>query len=353
MGTPPMFEIAGRKIGRDHSPYIVAELSGNHNGDIGRALALVDAAADTGADAIKIQSYTPETITVRSNRPEFTISAGPWAGRTLHDLYAEAHTPFAWHERLFWRALERGVPIFSSPFDDTAVDLLSSLGAPAYKVASFEIVDIPLIRRIAREGKPIIIATGMANLGEIGDAVAAARGGGLSEVALLHCTSAYPATVEDANVRTVRHLGEAFGCVSGVSDHTPGIGAAVAAVALGGAIVEKHITLARSDGGPDAAFSLEPDEFGALVRETKAAWASLGRIEYEVLGIEAGNLAFRRSLRAVRPIAAGEILTTAHVRSVRPAGGLEPKALPLVLGQRAKRAVEVGEPIDWDVLDSS
>lgn len=344
------FAIAGRPIGPEHPPYVIAELSGNHNGDIGRALALVDAAAETGADAVKIQTYTPDTITLRSARPEFTIAGGPWAGRTLHDLYAEAHTPYAWHPRLFERARERGVTLFSSPFDDTAVDLLAGLGCPAYKVASFEIVDLPLIERVAREEKPVIISTGMANLGEIGAAVDTARRNGAGGVALLHCTSAYPAPIADANLRTVPHLGEAFGVVSGLSDHTPGTAAAVAAVVLGGSIVEKHMTLSRADGGPDAAFSLEPHEFASLVRDCKAAWAALGRVAYEIAGSEAGNLIFRRSLWTVKAIAAGEVLTRDNVRSIRPGHGLAPEHLPTLLGRRAARDLEAGEPLAWDLL---
>lgn len=349
-GMTPEIVIAGRAIGRAHPPYVIAELSGNHNGDVGRALALVDAAAATGADAIKIQTYTPDTITLACDRPEFTIRGGPWNGRTLHDLYGEAHTPYAWHARLFARAAEHGVPLFSSPFDETAVALLEGLDAPAYKVASFEIVDLPLIARIARATRPMILSTGMATLGEIGEAVAVARDNGAAGVALLHCTSAYPARIEDANVATVPHLGQAFGCVAGLSDHTPGSAAAVASVVLGGAIVEKHLTLARADGGPDAAFSLEPDEFAALVRDCRAAHAALGRVEYEVLPAESENLAFRRSLRAVRPIAAGETFTPDNVRSIRPGGGLPPKALPALLGRPARRAIEAGAPLAWDLV---
>lgn len=350
VASAPAFAIAGRPIGPGHPPYVIAELSGNHNGNIARALALIDAAAETGADAIKIQTYTPDTITLRSERPEFRIAGGPWHGRTLHDLYAEAHTPYEWHPRLFERARERDVTLFSSPFDDTAVDLLAGLGAPAYKIASFEIVDLPLVERVAREGKPMIISTGMADLGEIGAAVETARAGGAGGIALLHCTSAYPAPIEEANLRTVPHLGEAFGVVSGLSDHTPGSAAAIACVALGGAIVEKHLTLARADGGPDAAFSLEPDEFAALVRGCRAAWAALGRVEYEVVGSEAGNLAFRRSLFAVKPIAAGAVFTRENVRSIRPGHGLAPRHLPALLGRRARRDIGAGEPLAWDLV---
>ncbi len=270
------FAIAGRPIGPDHPPYVICELSGNHNGSLERALAaMIDAwHAATGCDAIKLQTYTPDTITLDSDAPDFRITEGPWAGQTLHQLYAEAYTPYDWHAALFARAAQRGVTIFSTPFDATAVELLESLGAPAYKIASFEAVDLPLIERVAACGKPMIISTGLASLAEMGDALEAAQAAGAGGVALLHCVSSYPAPIEEANVRTVPDLAERFGVVTGLSDHTPGSAAAVAAVALGAAIIEKHFTLARADGGPDAAFSLEPAEFTALVRDCKAAWSA-------------------------------------------------------------------------------
>ena len=343
-----MIEIAGRKIGAGHPPFVICELSGNHNGSLDRALELIDAAAATGCDAIKIQTYTPDTITIASDRPEFRLSGGLWDGRTLHDLYGEAYTPYDWHPALFARAKARGVILFSTPFDDTAVDLLESLDAPAYKIASFEIVDLPLIQRVAATGKPIIMSTGMASESEIAEAVAAAKGAG--GLVLLHCVSAYPAAIETANVRTVPLLAERFGVDAGLSDHTPGSAASVAAVALGACVIEKHFTLARADGGPDAEFSLEPAEFTSLGADCKAAWAALGVAGFERGGTERANAQFRRSLYVVADIAAGEEITKANVRSIRPGLGLAPKHLPEVLGKTAARAISRGEPLAWDMV---
>lgn len=345
------FEIAGRRIGRDYEPYIICELSANHNGSLERAFKMIEAAAATGADAIKIQTYTADTLTLDCDREDFRIKGGLWDGYTLHKLYQEAHTPYEWHEKLFAHARRLGVTMFSTPFDESAVDLLASLAAPAYKIASFEAVDLPLIDYAAKQGKPLIISTGLANLGEIQDAVTAARAGGAEDVALLHCVSSYPAPIEDANVATVPHLGQAMGCVTGLSDHTPGTAAAVAAVALGGAIVEKHFTLSRADGGADAAFSLEPAEFKQLVDDCKSAWRAIGRVNYDLLGSERGSMAFRRSLYATRAIAKGERLTRENVRSVRPGHGLAPKYLPKVIGRKAARDIEFGEPLTWDLMD--
>ena len=344
-------EIDGRRIGPDFEPYVICELSGNHNGSLERALSLIDAAAATGADAIKIQSYTPDTITIDHDGPGFTIEGGLWHGRTLHDLYAEAQTPFEWHEALFARARERGVTLFSSPFDATAVDLLEKLDAPAYKIASFEAVDLPLIARVARTGRPMIISTGMSNLAEISDAVRTARENGCDQLVLLHCVSSYPAPDEESNLRTLPHLAEAFDCVAGLSDHTSGSAVAVASIALGGSVVEKHFTLRRADGGPDAAFSLEPEEFSALVTDCKRAWRALGRISYDLEGCEKGNIVFRRSLYVVRDVAAGEKLTQDNVRSIRPGFGLAPKHLPEILGRTASRDLKRGEPLDWKAVD--
>lgn len=343
-------EIAGRKIGPAHAPYVICELSANHNGSLERMFKLMEAAAATGADALKIQTYTADTLTIASNRPDFRISGGLWDGRTLHDLYQEACTPYEWHPKLFEYAKTLGVTLFSTPFDDTAVDLLASLDAPAYKIASFEAIDLPLIAYTAKRGKPMIISTGMANLGEISAAAATARANGAGGLALLHCTSAYPAPMDEANVATVPHLGAAFDCVSGLSDHAPGSAACVAAIVLGGSIIEKHFTLARSDGGPDAAFSLEPHEFKALVDDCKNAWRAVGRVDYDLLGSERGSVVFRRSLYAVADIKAGETLTRANVRSIRPGHGLAPRHLPNVLGRAAARDIERGEPLAWSLV---
>jgi pseudaminic acid synthase len=343
-------EIAGRPIGAAHEPFVICELSGNHNGSLERALQMIDAAADTGCDAIKIQTYTADTITMDVDRPEFRIHGGLWDGRSLYELYQEAQTPFEWHAALFERARQRGVIIFSSPFDETAVDLLAGLDAPAYKIASFEAVDLPLIRYAAAKGKPLIISTGMANLAEIETARDTALAAGAPGVVLLHCVSSYPAALEDANVRTVADMAGRFRCPVGLSDHTMGTAASVAAVAMGASVIEKHFTLARADGGPDAAFSLEPAEFKALVDDTKAAWKALGRAHYDLLGSERGNLQFRRSLYVAADVKAGEPLTRGNVRSIRPGNGLAPAHLEAVLGRKAKRDLARGEPLAWDML---
>jgi pseudaminic acid synthase len=340
--------IAGRPIGPDHEPYVIGELSGNHNGSLDRALELLEAAAATGADAIKIQSYTPDTITLDHDGPEFRIEGGLWDGQRLYDLYQEAQTPFEWHAPLFARAGELGVTLFSSPFDPSAADLLAEMDAPAYKIASFEIVDLPLIAHVARKGKPLIISTGMANLAEIGEAVETARANGCDDIILLHCVSSYPAPDEQSNLRTIPDLAERFGVVTGLSDHTHASAVAVAAIALGACVIEKHFTLRRSDGGPDAAFSLEPEEFTALVRDCKRAWRALGRVDYDLQGCERGSVAFRRSLYVVEDIAEGEELTPRNVRSIRPGYGLAPKRLPDVLGALAARPLARGTPLSDD-----
>jgi N-acetylneuraminate synthase len=341
-------EIAGRRIGRDFEPYVICELSGNHNGSLERAIQLLDAAAATGADAVKIQSYTADTMTIDHDGPGFRIEGGLWDGRTLYDLYGEAQTPFEWHEALFARARQLGVTLFSTPFDESAVDLLEGLGAPAYKIASFEAIDLPLIAYVAAKRKPMIISTGMANLDEIGEAVRTARENGCDQIVLLHCVSSYPAPDGQSNVRTVPDLAERFGVVSGLSDHTFGSAVAVASIALGGCVVEKHFTLARADGGPDAAFSLEPGEFKTLVEDCKRAWTALGKPTYDLQGCERGSIVFRRSIYVVRDIDAGEELTRENVRSIRPGHGLPPKHLPEVLGRKASRELKRGDPLDWE-----
>lgn len=346
----PEISISGRKIGTAHSPYIICELSGNHNGSLDRALALVDAAADTGCDAIKLQTYTADTITLKSDRPEFQLKGGLWDGYSLYDLYEEAHTPWDWHPALFERAAKRGVTMFSSPFDDTAVDFLHDLGAPAFKIASFELIDLPLVAYAASKGKPLIMSTGMANLAEIEAAVATARQYGTGEIVLLHCVSEYPADIRDANVRVVPDLGAKFDCPSGLSDHTFGTAASVAAIAVGGCVIEKHFTLARADGGPDSGFSLEPAEFTALVKDCKDAWAALGHVHYDTLGSERGSKTFRRSLYVVEDVKAGDVFTKANVRSVRPGLGLPPARLWDILGKPATRDIARGEPLSDDMV---
>jgi len=342
--------IAGRPVGPDHPPYIVAEMSGNHNGDMGRALAIMEAAKSTGADAVKLQTYTADTITINHDGPGFRIEGGLWHGRTLYDLYKEAHTPWEWHERLFEKGRELGITVFSSPFDPTAVDFLEKLGTPAYKIASFEIVDLPLIQKVAATGKPVIFSTGMASREEIGEAVTAAREAGCKDPVLLHCTSSYPAPPEDSNLRTIPHLAETFDVVTGLSDHTPGAAVPVAAVTLGASIVEKHLTLKRSDGGPDAAFSLEPDEFKDLVTSCRMAWIALGQVNYDREPSERGNVIFRRSLYVVEDIAAGGVFTEKNVRSIRPSYGLPPRYLTKILGRRAVAAYKRGTPLDLSMV---
>lgn len=348
--THPKFAIAGREIGEGHPPYVIAELSANHNGDIKRAFAIMDAAKAAGADAIKLQTYTQDTITIDHDGPGFRLKDGPWRGRTLHALYQEAHMPWEWHEPLFAYGRKLGLAVFSSVFDETSITLLERLGAPAYKIASFEAIDLPLIERAAATGKPLIISTGMANLGEVTEAVAAARRGGCQQLTLLYCVSGYPTPAADANLRTIPHLAQAFGTVVGLSDHTLGIGVSVAAVTLGAAIIEKHVTLRRADGGPDSGFSLEPDELLALCAACRDAQAALGAVQYGGKSSEAGNVQLRRSIYAVADIAAGEVLSAGKVRSIRPGYGLAPKHLPEVLGRTAARAIPRGTPIAWDLL---
>jgi N-acetylneuraminate synthase len=344
------FAIAGRRVGPGEPPFVIAELSGNHNGRIERALELIDAAAEAGVDAVKLQTYTADTITLKHDGPGFVIEGGLWAGRTLHDLYSEAFTPFEWHGELFARARARGLIAFSSPFDETAVELLERLDAPAFKIASFEAVDLPLIERASRSGKPLIVSTGMASRAEIGAAVACAGAAG-AQVALLHCVSAYPARYADANLRMIPRLAADFGCVAGLSDHTPGVAAAVAAVALGACIIEKHFTLRRADGGPDAAFSLEPEELAALARDCRSAWEALGRADYRRSEAENANRQFRRSLYIVRDVKKGHRLTREDVRSIRPGFGLAPGRLAEVLGRSARRDLDRGEPVALDMIE--
>jgi pseudaminic acid synthase len=345
-----VFDIAGRVIGRGQTPYVVAEISGNHNGDMARALRLIEVAKETGADAVKLQTYTADTITIDHGGPGFVIAGGLWHGRKLYDLYREAHTPWEWHPALFEHAKRVGITSFSSPFDPTAIDLLERLGTPAYKIASFEIIDIPLVCYAAKTGRPLVISTGMAEPTEIREAVAAAREAGAGGIALLHCVSGYPTPAEDANLARIPALAAAYDHPIGLSDHTRGIEVAIAAVALGATIIEKHLTLARADCGPDAAFSLEPDEFAALVRGARTAYAALGRADYGQATSEKSNVTLRRSLYAVRDIAAGETFSPENVRSIRPGYGLAPRLLPDILGRRAVCAILRGTPMSFDLI---
>lgn len=347
----PHMQIGTRRIGPSEPVYIVAELSANHHRDFDRAVELIKAAKGAGADAVKLQTYTPDTLTIRSDRPEFRIGGGTiWDGRTLYDLYGEAYTPWEWQPRLKQVAEEIGLDFFSTAFDPTAVDFLEEMGVPAHKVASFEIVDIPLIEKMARTGKPVIISTGMATLAEIDEAVQAARSAGAGQIALLKCTSAYPASPEEMNLRTIPHMAETFGVPVGISDHTLGIAVPVAAVALGACIVEKHFTLSRDIPSPDSAFSLEPQEFKAMVQAIRETEKALGKVRYGASDKETKSLVFRRSLFVVKDMKAGEIFTEENVRSIRPGHGLPPKFLKDVLGRRASHDITRGTPLRWELI---
>ncbi|UYP28925.1 pseudaminic acid synthase [Pseudomonas sp. Z8(2022)] len=343
-------EVAGVGIGEGCPPFIIAEMSANHGGSLERAKKLVTAALEAGASAVKLQTYTADTITLRSDNEEFRISGGLWDGRTLYDLYEEAHTPWEWHKPLFEHARKIGITMFSSPFDNTAVDLLEDLNAPAYKIASFEAVDLPLIKYVASTGKPMIISTGMADAEEIQEAIEAAREGGCKELAILHCVSGYPAPAEDYNLRTIPDMIQRFGLVTGLSDHTLDNTTAIASVALGASIIEKHFTLDRSGGGPDDSFSLEPKELEALCRDSKTAWAALGRVDYGRKSSEQGNVKFRRSLYFVKDLAAGEIITADSVRSVRPGFGMHPKYYEKLIGRVVVNSVKAFAPVRPDDL---
>ena len=344
-------EISGRAIGAGNPPYVIAEVSANHNGDLNQALRLIDAAAEAGADAVKIQTYRPDTITLKSDAPDFQISEGLWAGRTLCDLYEWAHTPWEWHETLFSHAAKRNITLFSSPFDFTAVDLLEALGAPAYKIASFEAVDLALIRYVASKGKPMIISTGMADLEEISEAVEAAHEGGCRELVLLHCVSGYPAPASDYNLATLSDLAARFEVPVGLSDHTLDNTTAIAAVALGATVIENHMTMDRTGGGPDDSFSLEPKEFAALVNGARTAWGAIGTIDYGRKSSELGNIKFRRSLYFVKDLRAGEAITRDAIRSVRPGYGLAPKHLDALIGRRVKTDIQRNTPVKLEDIE--
>lgn len=346
------FTLGRYRIGRDSPPFIIAEMSANHNQSLEQALALVEAAAAAGAQALKLQTYTPDTMTLDIKEDEFLISdpESPWQGQSLYDLYRKAYTPWEWHGPIFERCRQLGLVGFSTPFDESAVDFLESLDLPCYKIASFEVVDLPLIKKAAATGRPLIISTGMATLTELDEAVQAARSGGCRDLVLLKCTSQYPASPENTNLSTIPHLERLFSCPVGLSDHTCGIGVSVAAVALGAVVLEKHFTLSRAAGGVDAAFSLEPGELRALVSESRNAWQAIGAVRY---GPVAGEEAFkkhRRSLYVVEDLKAGDVLNVENVRAIRPGNGLAPKYLDLILGKKIKRNVSKGTPLSWELL---
>lgn len=352
IGVDIMIKIGHKEISRNAKPFIIAEMSGNHNQSLERALHLVDLAAEAGVDALKLQTYTPDTITLDVHTGEFYIQDDEnlWKGNFLYNLYKEAYTPWEWHDAIFNRAKEHGLLAFSSPFDETAVDFLETLNVPAYKIASFENVDIPLIRKVARTGKPMIISTGMATAGELDEAVRAARNEGNQQIVLLKCTSTYPATPVNSNIATIPHMRELFGTEIGLSDHTMGVGVSVAAVTLGATVIEKHFTTSRADGGVDSAFSMEPHELKMLVKETERAWQSIGQVQYGPTDAEKDSTKFRRSLYIGEDLKAGDRLTNENVRNVRPGLGLPPKYYDLIIGKRIKHDVKKGTPLSWELL---
>lgn len=349
--TTPSITIAGRRIAIDEPPYIIAELSANHNGKLETAIRIVEEAKKAGADAVKLQTYTADTITLNCDSEDFQIHGGLWDGKTLYELYQEAHMPWEWHKPLFEHARKLGIPIFSSPFDNTAVDLLEDLNAPAYKIASFEAIDLPLIRYVASTGKPMIISTGMTNAEEVEEAIEAAREGGCRELAILHCVSGYPAPSDEYNLRTIPAMIERHGLVTGLSDHTLDNTTAIASVALGASIVEKHFTLDREGGGPDDSFSLEPVDLRDLCRQSKIAWSALGQVKTGRSESEKGNAQFRRSLYVYSPIKKGEPITQENIRSVRPGFGLPPKYLDQITGKLASEDLDFGTPLNWDLIE--
>ncbi|BDV43446.1 pseudaminic acid synthase [Geotalea uraniireducens] len=344
--------IGNRIIGADQPPFVIAEMSGNHNQSLDRALAIVDAAAAAGAHALKLQTYTADTMTIDLDEGAFHIGDpnSLWQGTSLYKLYQEAHTPWEWHAPIFARCRERGLICFSTPFDETAVEFLETLNVPCYKIASFENTDLPLIRKVAATGKPMIISTGMATVAELDETVRVAREAGCPGLILLKCTSTYPATPANTNIRTIPHLRELFGCEAGLSDHTMGTGVAVAAVALGATVIEKHFTLRRADGGVDAAFSLEPEELQSLVVETERAWQALGGISYGPTEGEKPSLAYRRSLYVIKDMKAGEEFTRDNVRAIRPGYGLPPKFIYILLGKSVQKDIQRGTPVSFDLF---
>jgi pseudaminic acid synthase len=352
MSAKHKFEIAGRPIGLEHSPFVIAEMSGNHNQSLERALEIVEAAAKTGAHALKIQTYTPETMTLDISEREFFIEDknSLWRGKSLFQLYGEAYTPWEWHKPIFDRARQLGMIAFSTPFDNTSVDFLESLDVPCYKIASFENTDIPLIRKVAATGKPMIISTGMASIAELDDSVKAAREAGCKDLVLLKCTSTYPATPANTNILSIPHMRALFGCEVGLSDHTMGVGVSVGSVTLGATVIEKHFTLSRADGGVDSSFSMEPAEMASLVVETERAWQAMGCVSYGATPAEEKSKVFRRSLYVVEDIKAGDVLTPENLRAIRPGLGLPPKFWDIVMGKAVKVDVKKGTALVWDLL---
>jgi N-acetylneuraminate synthase len=348
MSNTPEIHIAGRRIASDAPPYVIAELSANHNGHLETAMRIIEEAKKAGADAVKLQTYRPDTITLDCDSEDFKIHGGLWDGRTLYELYQEAHMPWEWHKPLFEHARSLGITIFSSPFDNTAVDLLEDLNTPAYKIASFEAVDLPLIKYVASTGKPMIISTGMADAEEIQEAIDAAREGGCKELAILHCVSGYPAPASDYNLRTIPDMIQRFGLVTGLSDHTLDNTTAMVSVAMGASIIEKHFTLDRNGGGPDDSFSLEPPEMAALCRDSKTAWEALGKVDYGRKSSEQGNVKFRRSLYFVKDLKAGDVITPDAVRSVRPGYGAAPKMLESIIGKTIQRDAKANTPVSME-----
>lgn len=345
-------EICGRRIGLDATPFVIAEMSGNHNHSLERALEIVESAARSGAHALKIQTYTPDTMTLDLDEREFHIGdpENPWAGTSLYQLYAKAYTPWEWHQPIFERAAELGLIVFSTPFDDTSIDFLETLNVPCYKIASFENTDLPLIRRAASTGKPLIISTGMATLAELDETVRAAREAGCRDLILLKCTSTYPASPENTNILTIPHMRKMFECEVGLSDHTMGTGVSVASVALGATVIEKHFTLSRADGGVDSSFSMEPDEMSSLVTETERAWLAIGNVSYGPTAAEKKSLQYRRSLYVTKDLKDGDVLTPANVRAIRPGLGLPTKYKETLLGKKVNQAVPRGTALDWDMI---
>lgn len=345
-------KIGNRTINENHPPYIIAEMSGNHNGDINRALKLIEVAAQSGADAVKLQTYTADTITLNSDKPDFKINGGLWDGYTLHELYDWAHTPWEWHPQLFAKAKSLSIDIFSSPFDFTAVDFLQTLNVNAFKIASFELVDLPLIKKVAQTGKPMIMSTGMANLDEIKQALAVALEWGSGDITVLHCVSGYPTPVEQANLATIKLLSDELKVNIGLSDHTLGNAAAITSVALGARVIEKHFTLSRDEGGPDAAFSLEPNELKQLCDDVKDAWHALGTASFNFKPAEEQNVQFRRSLYVSRDIKKGESFSADNIKSIRPGFGLAPKHYEAILGKTATADISAATALSWDLIEN-